>query len=149
MTGTVGLVLVAVALSGLTLGGYAWRLTRIDPALPDRLIGELRLAQLGAVVLAVTAGSWIGLAISANPDPLANVDVTLGLGYVVLAVIVLQLDPRQALLTLALAFVLHALIDIAHRPGWLSATLAPRPFIVGCAAYDVYVAAICFWARRR
>jgi len=149
VTGTVGLLLVAAVLSGLALAGYAWRLTRIDPAHPDRLIGELRLAQLGAILLAATAGSWIGLAIAANPDPITNVDVTLGLGYVALAVIVLQLDPRQALLTLALAFVLHALIDIAHRPGWLSPSIAPRPFIVGCAAYDIFVAAICFWARRR
>jgi hypothetical protein len=149
VTGTVGLLLVAAVLSGVALGGYGWRLIRIDPAQPERLIGELRLAQLGAILLAVTAGSWIGLAVAANPDPLANVDVTLGLGYIVLAVIVLHLDPRQALFTLALAFVLHAAIDIAHRPGWLSATLAPRPFIVGCAAYDVYVAAVCFWARRR
>jgi hypothetical protein len=149
VTGTVGLLLVAAVLFGLALGGYGWRLTRIDPAQPERLIGELRLAQLGAILLAVTAGSWIGLAVAANPDPVANVDVTLGLGYIVLAVIVLHLDPRQALFTLAVAFVLHALIDIAHRPGWLSPALAPRPFIVGCAAFDIYVAAICFWARRR
>ena len=54
-----------------------------------------------------------------------------------------------ALMTLAIAFVAHALVDIAHRPGWLSPAIAPQRFIAGCAAYDVYVAALCFWARGR
>ena len=149
MTGTVGLIFLAAVLSGLALGSYGWRLTRIDPEQPARLIGELRMAQLAATLLAVTGGAWIGLAVTAATDPLANVDVTLNVATIVVAVVALRAEPRQALLLLAAGFVVHALIDIAHRPGGLSTAIAPRRFIVGCAAYDVYVAAICFWTRRR
>jgi hypothetical protein len=40
-------------------------------------------------------------------------------------------------------------VDIAHRPGWLSPDLAPRWYIVGCASFNVYLAALCYLARRR
>jgi xanthine/CO dehydrogenase XdhC/CoxF family maturation factor len=149
VTGTVGLIFLAAVLSGLALGSYGWRLMRIDPEQPARLIGELRMAQLAAILLAVTGGAWIGLAVTAATDPLANVDVTLNVVTIVVAVVALRAEPRQALLLLAAGFVAHALIDIAHRPGALSTAIAPRRFIVGCAAYDVYIAALCFWTRRR
>ena len=149
MTGTVGLIFLAAVLSGLAIGSYGWRLTRIDPEQPARLIGELHLAQLVAILLAVTGGAWIGLAVHAEADPLANVDVTVALITIVIAAISLRAEPRQALLVLAAGFVFHALIDIGHRPGTLSATIAPRRFIVSCAIYDLYIAAICFWTRRR
>ena len=148
MTGPVGLLVIAAALAGITLGSYAWRLTRLDPS-PQRLIGELRLAQLAAVLYATTGAIWIGFAIVAGTNVLANVDVTLVVMAVVVAAFSLQLEPRAALLTLSVAFVVHALVDIAHRPGMLAPTIAPQRFIVGCAAYDVYLAAICFWARGR
>jgi hypothetical protein len=149
VTGTVGLLLVAFVLSGLALGSYAWRVTRIDSSQPDRLIGELRLAQWTALLYAATGGTWIGLAVIAQADLLANIDLLLGVTAVVLAAFVLRLEPRAALLTLAIAFVAHALLDIAHRPGGLSPTIAPQRFIVGCAAYDIYLAALCFWTRGR
>lgn len=143
------MLFVAAVLSGVAIGSFAWRLTRIDPSQPQRLIGELRLAQWTALLFAATGGMWMGFAVAAQTDVLANIDLTLGVMTVGLAAIVLQLEPKAALITLAAAFVGHALIDIAHRPGWLSPAIAPRRFIVGCAAYDVYLAAICFWARGR
>ena len=149
MTGPVGLLLIAVVLAGATLGSFAWRVTRVDPSHPQRLVGELRLAQMTAIFYAATGAVWIGLAIGADANVLANVDVTLGVMAVVVGALSLQLEPRAALLTLSIAFVVHALLDIAHRPGMLSPTLAPQRFIVGCAVFDVYLAAICFWARGR
>ena len=47
------------------------------------------------------------------------------------------------------AFAFHALLDVAHRPGILAPELMPRPFLVGCALLNVYVAALCYLARRR
>ena len=141
--------MIAFALSGSALGAFAWRLVAIDPAQPQRLIGELRLAQWIAILLAVTGGAWLGLAIRVGGEPLAGLDVTVSLGVAVVAAIALVSEPRQALGLLAGAFMAHALIDIAHRPGWLSPAIAPRWFVVGCSAYDVYIAALCYWARRR
>ena len=149
MDDTARLVLVAFALSGSALGVFAWRIAAIDPAQPQRLIGELRLAQWVAILLAVTGGAWLGLAIRAGTEPLAGLDVTVSIGSAVLAAVALVSEPRQALGLLAGAFMAHALVDIAHRPGWLSPAMAPRWFAVGCSAYDVYIAALCYWARKR
>ena len=55
----------------------------------------------------------------------------------------------DGIIVVAGGFVVHALVDIAHRPGWLSSDLAPRWYTVGCAVYNVGLAGICYWARRR
>lgn len=149
MDDTGRLVVTAFILSGSALGVFAWRVAGIDPTQPQRLIGELRLAQGMAILLAVTGGAWLGLAVKAGGEPLAGLDVTASVAVIVAAGFALVSDPRQALGILAGAFMAHALIDVAHRPGWLSPLVAPRWFAVGCAAYDVYLAALCYWARRR
>ena len=149
MTDTARVLLTGGVLSALAMAIVAFRLTRIDPSHPDRLVGELRLAQLGSVLLALTGGVWVGLAIAHERELFAGLDASLGIAYTIVSAMVLLLDPRQALLVLALAFASHAVVDIGHRPDWLSAAVAPRWFIVGCALYDVFIAALCFWARRR
>jgi hypothetical protein len=58
-------------------------------------------------------------------------------------------DPRRALLIAGTALVAHAGLDLAHRPGMLSTDLFPHWYLIGCASYDGYVAALCFIARRR
>ncbi len=149
MTDTARILLTGALLSLSALAVFTWRLLQVDPSHPQRLIGELRFAQFGAAILALTGGTWLGLAVAHAADPFAALDVSLGVAYALVAVIVLHLEPRHSLLVLTGAFVLHALIDIAHRPGGLSPTVAPDWFIVGCAGYDVLVGALCFWARRR
>jgi hypothetical protein len=143
------LVVTAFVLTGSALGVFAWRVAAVDPTQPQRLIGELRLAQAMALLLAVTGGAWLGLAVRADGEPLAGLDVTASAGVIVAAAFALVSDPRRALGVLAAAFMAHALVDVAHRPGWLAPALAPRWFTVGCAAFDVYLAALCYWARRR
>ena len=149
MNDTARLVVTALALAASALGVFAWRVAAIDPAQPQRLVGQLRLAQWIAIVLAVTGGTWLGLAIAGSGDPLATLDITVSVATAIVAAVALVIDPRQALALLAGAFMAHALVDIAHRPGWLSPAVAPRWFTVGCAAFDVYMAALCYWARRR
>jgi hypothetical protein len=142
-------MLTAGVLSGLVISTFAWRVTRTDPEETDRLIGELRLAQWMAVLLAGVSGITLGLALARPAVPLANVDAAVSIVFIGLAGIVLQRDPRDGLLLASIGFLLHALVDIAHRPGWLPTDLAPRWFTVGCAVYNIYLAAWCFWARRR
>ena len=149
MTDTARILLTGALLSASAIAVFAWRLTRVDPSQPERLIGELRLAQFAAVLLALTGGTWLGLAIAHEADLFAGLDVSLGVAFALVAIIALHLEPRQSLLVLAGAFALHAVLDVAHQPGGLSATVAPDWFIVGCAGYDVFVGALCFWARRR
>ena len=148
MSDTARVLLTAALLSITALGVYVWRLARLDPTGPERLVGELRLAQWAALVLSATGAVSIGLAIANEAAPFGAIEVTLGLAFVVLAALVLQREPRSALWLAASGFVLHALLDIGHRPGGL-APVAPHWYAVGCAVYDVCLSAVCYWATRR
>jgi hypothetical protein len=149
VTDTARVLLTAGVLSATAASMFAWRVGRIDAERPERLIGELRLAQWAALVLAAVSAMSIGLAVAAPPTPTAQLDAALGIAFLVLAGLVLLRDPREALLLVSLGFVLHALVDIGHRPGLLSPDLAPRWFTIGGATYDLYLAALCYWLRRR
>jgi hypothetical protein len=143
------LLLMAAVLSASLLWLFAWRLTRLDGHDAARVIGELHLAQWAALLLAAIGAVPIGLAVARDTVLAGTLDVSIGLIFLGIAGVVQRREPREALLLATGAFVLHALIDIAHRPGWLSTELAPRWYIVGGAVYDVYLAALCYWARRR
>jgi hypothetical protein len=148
VTDTARVLLTAAILSGAAVTLFAWRILQIDSEDSGRLIGELRLAQWAAVLLAGVGAVPLGLAIE-EPIVMGNIDAALGVVFVGLAGMILQRDPREGLQLVALAFLLHALLDIAHRPGWLATDLAPRWYTAGCATYNVYIAGICYWAQRR
>jgi hypothetical protein len=138
---------VAVAFLGLAAGftWYALRTASIPTVSPDRLVAELRLSQLAALLLAMTAGAYVGLAVAHESNlPGVGFDVALAVGFFVLAATTLVRDPRQALTILALGFAAHALVDVAHRPGWLADGIAPRWYLVGCAVYDLCIGALCY-----
>jgi hypothetical protein len=146
---TARVLLTAAVLSGAALSAFAWRVARIDFEDTDRLIGELRLAQWMAVVLAAVSGPPIGIALARPDAALAHLDIAAAVGFIGLAGLVIQRDPRDGLLLASLGFIAHALVDIAHRPGWLPPDLSPRWYPAGCAVFNVYLAAWCFWTRRR
>jgi hypothetical protein len=142
-----GLRTVAVAVAGLGLG-FCWQAVRTSgiPAVsPDRLVAELRLAQFGALLLALVAGVYIGFAVAAEQTRGVGLDVAFAVGFLVIAASTLIREPRQALTVLALAFAAHAIIDVAHRPGWLPETIAPRWYLIGCAVFDLYIGALCYF----
>lgn len=142
------MLLTAVLLSLAAMAVLTWRAVRADRDDPARLIGQLRVAQWAAILLASLGGLPVGLAIATTSRPFSNLDAGFGVIFVGLAGIVLQRDPREGLLIAALSFVAQALFVIAHRPGWLAADFAPHWFAVGCAIYDVTLAAMCYVARR-
>jgi hypothetical protein len=144
---TEGFRTVAVAFVGLAIG-FSWHAIRtsfIPATSPDRLVAELRLAQFAALLLAMTGGVYIGFAVNAETVPGVGFDVAFAIGFLVIGASTLVRDPRQALTMLALAFAAHAVIDVAHRPGWLADGIAPRWFLIGCAVYDVYIGALCYF----
>ncbi len=102
-----------------------------------------------ALTLATVGGAWLGLAAGRHTQMLSGVDLTIAIALVVLAAWTLQRETRSALMVLCLAFLAHAIIDTAHRPGWLAADLAPRWFTLGCAAFNLYLSALCYWIQRR
>lgn len=129
--------------AGMTWQGL--RTAAIPLTSPDRLIAELRLAQIAALVLMATAGAYLGFAATHETQPGAGLDIALTLGFGILAGVTLLRDPRQALTLLALAFAAHAVVDVAHQPGVLPEGVAPRWYALGCAVFNVYVGAVTYW----
>jgi len=128
--------------------GMTWQAVRtaaIPLSSPDRLIAELRLAQIAALVLVATASAYLGLASMNEAQPGAGLDIALALGFGIVAAMTLVRDPRQALTLLALAFAAHAVLDVAHRPGGLPEAIAPRWYALGCAVFNVYIGAVTYW----
>ena len=133
---------------GALLVGVAWQSIRtaaVPPASPERLVAELRLAQLAALLLALSAGAYVGFAAAHEARPGVGLDIALALGFFIVAAATMVRDPRQALTILALAFAAHAIVDIAHRPGWLPDGIAPRWYAIGCAVYDLVIGALCYF----
>ena len=125
------------------LGWFSWRLTRHAPDSPEVVVGQLRLSQAAATLLALSAAVYAGLAAAAEATPGAAADVGIAGAFAAVALLALLREPRAALGLLAGAFAAHALIDIAHRPGLLP-PIAPRWLAVGGATFDLLMAAVCF-----
>lgn len=149
MTDAARTLLLACALSGVAATTFVVRLRRHEPDSHARLIGELRAANVAALLLAATGASTIGFTIANAGATTAALEIALALLFVGAAGVMLFREPRAALRLGALAFLAHALLDLAHRPGGLSTDLIPRSYLIGCALYDGYLAGLCFLARQR
>lgn len=130
------LLLAAIATLAM-VGWMALRALRLPGPAPDRLIAELRLAQVSAVVLALMAGSSLGLAAAHEHVPGVGLEVAFALGFLVVAVLAPLRDPHEALLVLALAFLSHAVLDVLRGPSLLPEAAGPRWFAIGCAVHNV------------
>lgn len=138
-------LLVAAVAFGVGFSFQSLRTAAIPISSPERLVAELRLAQIAALLMTLSAGAYLGFAATNETRTGVGIDIALSAGFFVLAAYTLTLDPRQALTMLALGFASHAIIDIAHRPGVLPEGIAPRWYTVGCATYDVIIGALCYF----
>ena len=64
MSETLRAIIVGFGALGVALIWQAWQLIRLETMSPNRLISELRLAQFSALLLALTGGIYMGLAIA-------------------------------------------------------------------------------------
>lgn len=138
-------LLVAAVAFGAGFSYQSFKTAAIPISSPERLIAELRLAQIAALLLTLSAGGYLGFAAASETVTGVGLDIALSVGLFVLAAYTLTCDPRQALTLLALGFATHAVIDIAHRPGALPEGIAPNWYTVGCASYDVLIGALCYF----
>lgn len=136
------LLVAGMAMVG-TLVTMAIRALRLPLNTADRLVAELRLAQVASLVLAFVAATWLGVA-AVHEQIGTTVDVMVALVFFAVAATAYLREPREALTLLAIAFVAHALIDVLHRPGWLPHAVAPRWFVIGSAVTDALAAALCY-----
>ena len=135
-------LLVAAIGAAIVLMRMAAQAGRMPASSPERLVEEFRLIRLASLVLGVTAGTTIGLAVAHENAPGTAVEIALAVFVAGLAAYAATCEPRQALGLIALGFVAHALMDIGHRPGLLPNDLVPRWYLIGCAIYDSAVAGI-------
>ena len=138
-------LLVAAVAFAAGFSFQSFKTAAIPISSPERLVAELRLAQIAALLLTLSAGAYLGFAAANEARTGVGLDIALSAGFFVLAAYTLTCDPRQALTLLALGFAAHAIIDIGHRPGILPEGIAPRWYTVGCASYDVLVGALCYF----
>ena len=130
---------LGAALAWLSIGA-----ARTDASSPERLVAELRVAQFAALLLVLVAGAYVGFAIAHETRLGTGLDISLTVGFFVVAAIATNRDPRAALTVLALAFGAHALLDVLHRGGVLAEGIAPAWYVTGCAIYDVLIAGLCY-----
>lgn len=147
VTETARVLLTAGILSAVALTTFVWRVIRPGRAAHEYLIDQLRLSQVASLLLASMGAVGIGLAVAAAGAQDASMEAAAGLTAVLASLIVLRSEPPTALLMVATFFLLQALFDWAHRPGLLSALFVPHWWSMGCAIYDVYLAALCLLAR--
>ncbi len=147
MTETARVLLTAGILSAVALATFVWRLIRPGRAPHEYLIDQLRLSQVAALLLATTGAVGIGAAVAAAGAQDASLEAAVGLVTVLASLLVMRSEPPTALIAVALFFLFHGVFDWAHRPGLLSARFVPHWWSMGCATYDVYVAALCLLAR--
>jgi len=136
-------LIAAVALSA----GFTWQAIRtagIPVSSPERLVGELRLAQIAALLLATTAGAYIGFSVAQANQPGAGMDVVLAVGFFLAAATTLVREPRQALTILAAAFAAHAVVDLVHWPSSGADGVVPHWYAVGCAVFNLQMAALAY-----
>ena len=136
-----------LAAAFVVAGGFAWQSVRtamVPVSSPERLVSELRLAQIAALLLAMIAGAYLGFAVAHENRPGVALDVALTVGFVVVAASTLVRDPRQALTIIALAFAAHAVVDVAHRPGALAEAITPRWYAIGSAVFDLCIGALAY-----
>ena len=124
--------------------GFAGILSELGRSREFRLVAELRLAQVAALVLALMAGVSVGLAVGHAARADVAVEVALGGMLFVLAVVAPFQDPRLALTLVAVGFAGHAVTNVMHRPGILPADLAGQWYFLASACLDAVIGALCY-----
>ena len=144
MTEALGALSVAAVTLGLAVAWLAWTAIRLDTASPDRLVAELRLSQVSALVLVLVAGVYVGAAVANETVPGVGLDIALATGFFVIAALATTSEPSRALMVLAAAWGAHALVDLGHLGEVLPSAAVPSWYPTACAIYDVGMAGVCY-----
>lgn len=143
MTDSARVLLVAGTALAIILVRLALVAVRADTGSPSRMVAELRLAQFAALVLTLSAGSYVGFALAQESAAGSGLDVALAVGFLVSAAVAVTRAPRTALILLAVAFAGHAGVDLLHVAGLLPSEAMPHWYATACAVYDVGIAGVC------
>ena len=107
---------------GLAVSWLAWRAISLDVTSPDRLVIELRLAQITALLLVLAAGVYVGAAVTEGSSTGAGLDIALAIGFFIVAALATTWEPSSALTTLAAAWCAHGLM------GWSTSAMSRQSY---------------------
>tara|TARA_B100000029_G_scaffold282148_1_gene276121 strand:+ start:1854 stop:2303 length:450 start_codon:yes stop_codon:yes gene_type:complete len=116
---------------------------------PNRLITQLRLSQYAALLMVLTNGVYIGLALAHEQQPRFELEIALSTGFILLATITTTWAPEKALTVLSIGWIMHAILDLAHIAEVLS-VIQPSWYSTACAMHNVVLAGFCYlpvWRR--
>src|SRR4029453_10729483 len=87
LIGTEALRTTAIGFAALAMGltWLALRTAAIPVNAPERLVAELRLAQIAALLLALAAGAYVGIAVAHEARPGVGLDIALAIGFFIVA----------------------------------------------------------------
>ena len=119
-----------LAILGGLVSGAATALLAWSPLIPDHLVFH-------SVALAVIAAIYVGFAFSDGRIAFIAIELLVGTGFVVLALLGLWMAPAFV----AAGLGLHAIWDLVHRPR-LVATKLPGWYPPFCAAFDIVFAGV-------
>ena len=144
---------LAFSVTALTFScGVVWlssQAANMEASNPNRLITEFRLAQYAALLMVLTAGVYIGLALAQEQQPRFELEIAFSTGFILLATLATTWAPEKALPGLALGWLLHAVIDLGHIAEILS-VMRPSWYPTTCAIHNVVLAGFCYlpvWRR--
>ena len=144
LTEALGALIVAGTALGLAVAWLAWCAIRLDVTSPDRLVAQLRLSQVSALLLVLSAGTYVGAAVGHQTVPGVALDVALATGFFVIAALATTWEPSRALTTLAAAWCAHGVVDLGHLSTVLPSVVVPSWYPTACAIYDVCMAGVCY-----
>lgn len=144
MTEAITTLVFGFASIGVAISWLAWRAISLEVTSPNRLVIELRLAQITALLLALAAGVYVGAAVIDGSNTGAGLDIALAIGFFIIAALAITWEPSRALTTLALAWCAHGMVDLGHVAGVLPSTLLPIWHPTACAIYGVCIAGACY-----
>ncbi len=148
VTEPVGALAVAATTLALAVARLAWTAHRHDASSPGRLVAELRLAQVSALLLVLAAGTYAGAAVVSR-TPGAGLDIALATGFLVVAALATTWAPGRALTVLALAWGAHGLLALGHQIGLLPPGTVPAWYSTASAIYAVCMAGVCYLPNLR
>ncbi len=148
MTEPVGALAVAATMLALAVARLARSALRLDAASPDRLVAELRLAQVAALLLVLAAGTYVGAAV-ASRTPGAGLDIALATGFFVIAALATTWAPARALTVVAGAWAAYGLVGLGHQAGVLPPGVVPAWYSTASAIYAVCMAGACYLPNLR
>ena len=131
------------AFLALSVTWLSLKAASVEHSSPNRLIAELRLAQLSSLLLVFVSGIYVGGTLLSSQVITGGFEIAFATGFFMTDCLATTREPSTALKILAASWIAHSILDIAHIKNFMNATTLPPWYPFACALYDIYIALVC------